>query len=366
MKDTLIQLQTDLTAALAGVTTTDALEAVRVEYLGRKGKLADLMKGIATLSVDEKKVIGQVANDVKTAMESAFAVATAAIGDKETSARLEREWLDVSLPGTLPGVGHLHLTTQAINDITDIFTTLGFTRARHPEVDWDYYAFESLNMPKDHPARDDWETFFVAGGGVMGDEVMTGEKGKVVLTPHTSNGQVREMEKGSLPIRMISIGKCYRRQSTARHLPMFHQFEGLVIDKTSSITDLKGICEYFAKRYFGADRVTRLRPYHFRFTEPSFELDISCSVCGGTGYVETAGSDVSRVKCKLCKEGWLELGGAGMVHPNVIKAGGLDPEEYSGFAFGWGLERTMMMRAGVNIDDIRLLYRNDFRFIRQF
>ena len=367
MKDTLIQLQTDLTAALASVTTTDALEAVRVEYLGRKGKLADLMKGIATLSVDEKKVIGQVANDVKTAMESAFLVATAAIGDKETAARLEREWLDVSLPGTLPGVGHLHLTTQAINDITDIFTTLGFTRARHPEVDWDYYAFEALNMPGDHPARDDWETFFIeeksekekVKSGTQEARVMTGAKGKVVLTPHTSNGQVREMEKGVLPIRMMSIGKCYRRQSTARHCPMFHQFEGFVIDKTSSVTDLKGVCEYFAKRYFGADRVTRLRPYHFRFTEPSFELDISCGVCGGKG-------NIGGVKCKLCKEGWLELGGAGMVHPNVIKAGGLDPEEYSGFAFGWGLERTMMMRAGVNIDDIRILYRNDFRFIRQF
>ena len=167
------------------------------------------------------------------------------------------------------------------------------------------------------------------------------------------------MEKGVLPIRMISIGKCYRRQATARHLPMFHQFEGLVIDKKSSVTELKGVCDYFAKRYFGADRVTRLRPFHFRFTEPSFELDISCGVCGGVGRVNDA-------KCKLCKEGWLELGGAGMVHPNVLKAGGVDPDAYAGFAFGWGVERTMMMRAGVNIDDIRMLYRNDFRFIRQF
>lgn len=357
MQDELLQLQNDLMTALASVATPDALEAVRVEYLGRKGKLAECMKGLAALSVEEKKVVGQVANDVKTAMETAFAHATAAILDKETASRLEREWLDVTLPGTVPPIGHLHMTTQAINDITDIFSTLGFTRARHPEVDWDYYAFESLNMPKDHPARDDWETFFIADN--TGTGVMTGEKGKVVLTPHTSNGQVREMQKNALPIRMISIGKCYRRQATARHLPMFHQFEGLVIDTHATVTELKGVCEYFAKRYFGPDRVTRLRPYHFRFTEPSFELDISCGVCGGTGKVDG-------VKCKLCKEGWLELGGAGMVHPNVIKAGGLDPDVYSGFAFGWGLERTMMMRAGVNIDDIRILYRNDFRFIRQF
>ncbi len=336
---------------------TAALEAVRVEYLGRKGKLAELMKGIAALSPEEKKIVGQVANEVKTEMETSFASLLATLADSETAARLSREWIDVTLPGIPTGVGHLHLTSQAIEDITDIFAQIGFTRARHPEVDWDYYAFESLNMAHDHPARDAWETFFIADP--TGAQVMEGAKGKVVLTPHTSNGQVREMEKGVLPIRMVSIGKCYRRQATARHLPMFHQFEGLVIDKKSSVTELKGVCDYFAKRYFGADRVTRLRPHHFRFTEPSFELDISCGVCNGSGKVDG-------VKCKLCKEGWLELGGAGMVHPNVIKAGGLDPDEYAGFAFGWGVERTMMMRAGVNIDDIRILYRNDFRFIRQF
>lgn len=365
MQNELEKLRVDLTAALASVTTTESLETVRVEYLGRKGKLAELMKGLAALSPEEKKDVGQLANEVKTGMEAAFAAAFAALADKETAARLTREWIDVSLPGTPTGVGHLHLTSQAIDEITDIFAHIGFSRARHPEVDWDYYAFEALNMPKDHPARDEWETFFIQEErGKEKEEsseatVMTGEKGKVVLTPHTSNGQVREMEKKVLPIRMISIGKCYRRQASARHLPMFHQFEGLVIDKKTSVTELKGVCDYFAKRYFGADRVTRLRPYHFRFTEPSFELDISCGVCGGTGKVDG-------VKCKLCKEGWLELGGAGMVHPNVITAGGLDPDEYAGFAFGWGLERTMMMRAGVNIDDIRILYRNDFRFIRQF
>lgn len=357
MEQELRDLAQSARVALQNVNDEAGLEAVRIEFFGRKGKLAEIMKGLAALSVDEKKSIGALANTVKTELESLFSDAAQRIGEQANIARNEREWLDVTLPGTAPDIGHLHLTTQAIEDITTIFSRIGFVRSRHPEVDWDYYAFEALNMPKDHPARDEWETFFVAGED--GESVMTGEKGKVVLTPHTSNGQVREMEKGNLPIRMISIGKCYRRQATARHLPMFHQFEGLVIDKHASVTELKGVCDYFAKSYFGEDRVTRLRPFHFRFTEPSFELDISCGVCAGTGKVQG-------VKCKLCKEGWLELGGAGMVHPNVIKAGGLDPDEYAGFAFGWGVERTMMMRAGVNIDDIRILYRNDLRFIRQF
>ena len=182
----------------------------------------------------------------------------------------------------------------------------------------------------------------------------------MVLTPHTSNGQVREMKKGNLPIRMISIGKCYRRQMTARHLPMFHQFEGLMIDENVTITELRGVFDFFVKRFFGPDTKTRLRPFHFRFTEPSFELDISCVVCRGTGKTKAG------VKCKLCKAGWLELGGAGMVHPNVLKAGGLDPKKYNGFAFGWGLERTYMMKGGINLDDIRVLYKNDLRFLEQF
>lgn len=357
MQDDLQRLLAELRAALSDVNDGVTLEEVRIAFLGRKGRLAELMKGLAALSPEEKKAVGQVANEVKQVAEAAFVDVETRIAATEQIKLAEREWLDITLPGTAPSTGHLHLTTQAIDEITDIFSHIGFVRARHPEVDWDYYAFEAMNMPKDHPARDEWETFFVANDAGTG--VKEGEKGKVVLTPHTSNGQVREMEKGKLPIRMISIGKCYRRQATARHLPMFHQFEGLVIDTHASVTELKGVCDYFAKQYFGEDRVTRLRPYHFRFTEPSFELDISCAVCGGTGKVESG-------KCKMCKEGWLELGGAGMVHPNVLRAGGLDPEKYSGFAFGWGLERTMLMRAGVNVDDIRLVYRNDLRFIRQF
>ncbi len=258
-----------------------------------------------------------------------------------------------------PRQGHLHLTSQAIEEISQIFGHLGFVRVRHPEVDWDWYAFESLNMPKDHPARDEWETFFVRGPGTEAS-VAQGEKGKIVLTPHTSNGQVREMEKGTLPIRMININKCYRRQSDASHTPMFHQFDGLMIDEGVSVTHLKGVIDFFVKRYFSPDRETRLRPFHFRFTEPSFEIDITCDVCSGRG------SRSDGKKCRLCKEGWLELGGAGMVHPNVLKAGGIDNERYGGFAFGWGVERTLMMRSGLNIDDIRILYKNDLRFLEQF
>ena len=353
--DQLKQLETEALQAFSNTQTMPDLEAARVAYMGRKGRLADIMSQLPSLSNDEKRLAGQTANEVKAAVEGAFLAAQARIEAMNASANAERAWIDMTLPGKSPEVGHNHLTTQATADITAIFAKLGFNRQRHPEVDWDYYAFESLNMPKDHPARDDWETFFIADG----DNVQTGELGKVVLTPHTSNAQVREMKKGKLPIRMINIGKCYRRQASARHLPMFHQFEGLMIDETVSITDLKGVIDHFVKSFFGENTKTRLRPYHFRFTEPSFELDISCTVCGGEGLV-------NGFKCKLCKAGWLELGGAGMVHPNVLKAGGLDPKKYNGFAFGWGLERTAMMRGGLKMDDIRLMYRNDLRFLKQF
>jgi len=357
MLDQLKQLETEALSAFAATQNMQDLEAARVAYLGRKGRMSDIMSQLPSLSNEEKRAAGQMANEVKAAIEGAFIAAQARIESANSAANSERAWIDMTLPGKQPSVGHVHLTTQAIEDIMTIFSKLGFNRQRHPEADWDYFAFESLNMPKDHPARDEWETFFIADPGK--DAVQTGDMGKVVLTPHTSNAQVREMQKGKLPIRMINIGKCYRRQATARHLPMFHQFEGLMIDENVSITDLRGVFDFFVKRFFGENTKTRLRPFHFRFTEPSFELDISCTVCSGEGFVNGA-------KCKLCKGGWLELGGAGMVHPNVLKAGGIDPKKYNGFAFGWGVERTAMMRSGVNIDDIRIMYRNDLRFLKQF
>lgn len=355
--DQLKQLETDALAAFTATQTLDELEAARVAFLGRKGRMADVMSQLPSLSPDEKRLAGQTANEVKMSIEGAFAAAQARINDAQAALKAERAWIDMTLPGQKPDVGHVHLTTQAIEDIMAIFSKLGFNRQRHPEVDWDYFAFEALNMPKEHPARDEWETFFIADPNK--DVVQTGELGKVVLTPHTSNAQVREMRKGQLPIRMMNIGKTYRRQATARHLPMFHQFEGLMIDENVSVTDLRGVFDYFVKRFFGENTKTRLRPFHFRFTEPSFELDISCTVCNGEGFA-------NGLKCKLCKGGWLELGGAGMVHPNVLKAGGIDPKKYNGFAFGWGVERTAMMRGGLKMDDIRLMYRNDLRFLKQF
>lgn len=356
MKQDIERVLAEFEEAIQGVKDAEGLEALRVAFLGRKGALAELMKGLSSLDIEEKKEAGKLMNEAKKAIERRFSHIEEEVAKVEEARKRDEEWIDITLPPATPEKGHAHLTTQSIKDIVSIFKHLGFVRVRHPEIDWDYYTFEALNMPKDHAARDEWETFFIDNGK---GEVTQGEKGKVVLVPHTSNGQVREMEKGRLPIRMININKTYRRQAGVRHLPMFHQFEGLVVDKGITITHLKGVLEYFVREFFGEGREVRFRPYHFRFTEPSFEIDITCGICKGTGKLDA-------VTCKLCKGGWLELGGAGMVHPNVLKAGGIDPEEYSGFAFGWGIERTMMMRSGVNIDDIRVLYKNDLRFLRQF
>ena len=355
MKLKLEELKNDFLSKLESIKDDQGLEELRVEHLGRKGKLGDVLKGLKDLSVEEKKEIGGFANQTKIDLEAAFERKRSELAQELSGAKAQEEWIDVTAPGIRPADGHLHLATQAIEEFVDIFKQLGFVRVRHPEVDWDYYAFESLNLPKGHPARDEWETFFIADG----NKIKEGEKGKVVLTPHTSNGQVREMEKGYLPIRMMGINKTYRRQADITHVPMFHQLEGLMIDKNVTLAHLKGTFDFFVKRFFGPDREVRLRPHHFRFTEPSFELDISCNACGGTGKCDGK-------RCRMCKEGWMELGGAGMVHPNVIKAGGLDPDEYNGFAFGWGVERCMMMKSGINIGDIRVMYKNDLRFLKQF
>ena len=329
-------------------------DILRLEVLGAKSDFAKVTRNIKYVPQAYRQEIGKVINFVKEHIEEALASrASSTMQSKETAG----EFLDVTMPGRRPTEGHLHIVTQAITEITRIFERIGFTRVRHPEVDWDYYAFESLNMPANHPARDEWETFFIEYPGKPGRDP---HKQKIVLTPHTSNGQVREMEKGKLPIRMINIAKCYRRQIDVSHTPMFHQFEGLYVDKDVSIGNLKGVFDYFVKQFFGSSRTTRLRPFHFQFTEPSFEVDINCGICLGTGKLADG------TVCKLCKAGWLELGGAGMVHPVVLRNGGVDPELYSGFAFGWGIERTSMMKSGTKLDDIRLLYSNDIRFLEQF
>ena len=339
MREILLNLKNEALAQIIEASDPAELQRLRVHYIGKKGVLNELAKGFPKLEPAERSEIGQLFNDVKSTLSEA-------LSSKPNQKKVVLD-LDSSLPGLRPPQGHLHPVTLAIEEISGIFEKIGFIRVRYPEVDWDWYAFESLNMPKGHPARDDLETFFV-------DVPEHPKLGKMVLTPQTSNGQVREMERlGKPPIRMVNISKCYRRQSDVSHTIMFHQFEGLVIDKDINITHLKGTIDYFVKQFFGLERKSRLRPNHFQFTEPSFEIDVTCDICLGKG-------------CKLCKEGWLELGGAGMVHPNVLKAGKINPEKFTGFAFGWGVERTYMMKSGLKIPDLRLLYSNDIRFLNQF
>lgn len=353
----LLETQTQALDLIKSGTTSE--DELRLLLLGSKSELSRLTKQIGRVPKDERQKIGPVVNEIKQSIESALSsIAT------HTAPSAADTFVDVTMPGVRPPEGHLHIVTQAIMDITRIFERIGFTRVRHPEVDWDWYPFESLNMPPSHPARDEWETFFLQYPGKPGKPASPAggdpHKQKIVLTPHTSNGQVREMEKGKLPIRMINIAKCYRRQIDVSHTPMFHQFEGLYVDKHVSIAHLKGVFDHFVKHFFGPERTTRLRPFHFQFTEPSFEVDINCGICLGTGKLPDGST------CRLCKAGWLELGGAGMVHPVVLRNGGVDPDVYSGFAFGWGIERTSMMKSGTKLDDIRLLYSNDIRFLEQF
>lgn len=317
---------------------TKALDDLKIKYLGRQGEINKLFK---ELPIKENPQIGKAINTLKLETQTKLDEAL-----KQLLKNSTEESIDVTIPGIKPEQGSLHLITQAIEEIQNIFGTLGFVRRRYPEVDTDWYYAEGLNIPKDHPARDDQETFYLDSN--------------TVLTAHTSNGQLHEMEEMKKPpIKMTNISKTYRRQTDATHSPMFHQFEGLVIDEGINITHLVGVTEYFAKTYFGPERKIRLRPHHFQFTEPSFEIDISCGICLGTG-------EVNGQRCKVCKSGWLELGGAGMVHPNVLKNGGIDPEMYSGFAFGWGVERVLMMKSGLNLPDLRQLYSDDLRFLQQF
>ena len=327
---------------LEQIKTKADLEKIYVELFGKNSPLNSLTKKISTLDPILRPRAGQQINQAKKELEKLFEEAKAKLSTLNSQLSTS---IDVTAPGKKTDIGHLHLVSQAIEEIANIFKRLGYTLASYPEIDWDWYAFEALNMPKDHPARDEWETFFIKSA--------TDPKlGNQILTPHTSNGQVREMRRVKTPpIRMINIARCYRRQIDVSHTPMFHQFEGLFIDKNVSICDLKGTFDFFTRNFFGKDRITRLRPHHFRFTEPSFEVDVTCGVCHGHG-------------CRICKSGWLELGGAGIVHPKVLKSGGIDPEISRGFAFGWGIERTIAMKT--NLSDIRLLYQNDIRFLEQF
>lgn len=384
MEEQLIQIKNDAMSLIVEAEKDD-IERIYIEFLGKKGRLTLAMREIPRLPIEKRSEIGRLANEIKDILEEQIDDKRVELKrkpqttQKKGQSRLNPD-IDVTTPGIKPQLGSLHLVTTAIEEITNIFQTIGFTRVRYPEVEYDWYAFGALNFPENHPARDDWETFFV-------DLPSDKKGGPIVLTPHTSSGQVREMERtvarlngqGSSPaseaktgvgvvrsskndglysgdkltIKMLNIAKCYRRQSDVSHTQMFHQFEGLVVGEGINISHLKGVLEYFVKSYFGEKREFRIRPYHFQFTEPSFEIDITCGVCLGAG-------------CKLCKAGWLEMGGSGMVHPNVLKAGKIDPKKYTGFAFGWGVERVLMMKEGLKIDDLRILYSNNLDFLEQF
>lgn len=328
--------------------TIGDLNELEIKYLGRNGIINDLLKKIKDIPDSDKKVYGQKVNQLKNNLLQFIETKRKEMSDKKSE-----KFFDKTLPGKQYPKGSLHPITYTIEEIASIFQKLGFIRVSYPEVEWEYFSFEALNMPKGHPARDDFETFFV-------DYPPHDKFGKMVLTPHTSSGQNREMKRvGKPPIRMINIAKTYRPNWDTTHTPMFHQFEGLCVDEGINISHLKGTIDFFVKSFFGKNREIRLRPAHFQFTEPSFEIDVSCGVCGGKG-------TLNGKNCKVCKSGWLELAGAGMVHPNVLKMGGIDTSKYTGWAFGFGPERCMMMKDDIKLDDIRVLYSGDIRFLDQF
>lgn len=346
MEEELIKIKNSAVGLILEGETLSELNQLKLDFLGKSGELTQAIKRIGKVPEEKRREIGKLANEIKHTVEALIDERAEKLTARDYKER-KKKAIDVTLPGIRPPLGSLHLITQAVSEITHIFERIGFTRVRYPEVEWDWYAFGSLNFPENHPARDEWETFFLK-------ESPHPKYGPMLLTPHTSSGQVREMEQRKTPpIRMLNVAKCYRRQSDISHTPMFHQFEGLVVDKGIAITHLKGVLEYFVKSYFGEKRKSRIRPYHFQFTEPSFEVDVSCGVCSAKG-------------CRLCKDGWLELGGAGMVHPYVLTNGGIDPHTYTGFAFGWGVERVLLMKEGLEIDDLRLLYSNNLEFLEQF
>jgi len=339
MKDMLESIARDAKAALELATTKQELENIRVKYLGKKGELTAVLKQMGKLAPEERPVMGQLANEVRSAIEALVEATDEKIKKAELEKKLREEKLDVTMPGKKSELGHKHPLNIVLDEVKDIFLGMGFDIATGPEVEWDYYNFEALNIPKDHPARDTQDTFYITEN--------------MLLRTQTSPVQIRVMEQQKPPIRVISPGRVFRSDAVdATHSPLFHQIEGLVVDKGITMGDLKGTLEAFAKRLYGNDTKIRLRPHHFPFTEPSCEIDVTCFKCGGKG-------------CPMCKgEGFIEILGAGMVHPKVLSGCGVDPEVYSGYAFGVGLERLVMFR--FDIDDMRLLYENDMRFLGQF
>ena len=345
MKD---KLQAIREEAMKQIEQSDALEKlndVRVAFLGKKGELTAVLKSMKDVAPEDRPKVGQMVNETRAAIEEVLDETKKKLEAKAREAQLKAEVIDVTLPAKKNNVGHRHPNTIALEEVERIFIGMGYEVIEGPEVEYDEYNFEKLNIPANHPAKDEQDTFYI--------------NKDIVLRTQTSPVQARTMEKGKLPIRMISPGRVFRSDEVdATHSPSFHQIEGLVVDKNITFADLKGTLEEFAKQLFGPETKTKFRPHHFPFTEPSAEVDVSCFKCGGSGEIEGH-------SCRFCKgSGWIEILGCGMVHPHVFEMCGIDPEEYTGFAFGVGLERIALLK--YEIDDMRELYKNDIRFLKQF
>ena len=339
MQEKLMSIKESAFNELTNADSSSKLEEIRVKYLGKKGELTTILRSMGGLSKEERPIVGKLVNEVKKEVEDKIEEKLNVIKEKEKNDKLASEVIDISMPGKKHMIGKRHPLDLTLESMKDIFISMGFTVEEGPEVELDYYNFEALNIPKNHPARSEQDTFYI--------------NDNLVLRTQTSPVQIRVMENQAPPIKMIGPGKVYRSDAVdATHSPIFYQMEGLVIDKGVTFADLKGTLELFAKKMFGDKVKTKFRPHHFPFTEPSAEMDATCFVCEGKG-------------CRVCKgSGWIELLGCGMVHPEVLRNCGIDPEVYSGFAFGFGVDRMVMLKYG--IDDIRLLYESDMRFLNQF
>lgn len=339
MKEKLKKIMDDAIAQIEKSEQLDKLNEIKVSFLGKKGELTSVLKAMKEVAPEDRPKVGQMVNEARTIIEEKLEGKKAAFEKALMEEKLKSETIDVTLPGTKLMQGHRHPNNITLEEVENIFVGMGYEVVEGPEVEYDYYNFEALNIPDNHPAKDEQDTFYITKN--------------ILLRSQTSSVQVHEMEKGKLPIRMIAPGRVFRSDEVdATHSPTFHQIEGLVVDKNITFADLKGTLQEFAKRLFGEDTKVKFRPHHFQFTEPSAEMDVTCFKCGGKG-------------CRFCKgSGWVEILGCGMVHPHVLEMSGIDPEEYTGFAFGVGLERITLFK--YEIDDMRLLYENDTRFLKQF
>ena len=339
MQEKLQKIREEALARLSAAASSETINEIRLAYLGKKGELTEVLKGMREVAPEDRPKVGGWVNDTRKIIEDKLAEVQAAVQEKALEARLEAETIDVTVPAKVAAVGHRHPNTIALEELERVFIGMGYEVVEGPEIEYDYYNFEALNIPEGHPAKDEQDTFYV--------------NKKIVLRTQTSPVQVRTMEKTKPPIRIIAPGRVFRSDEVdATHSPSFHQIEGLVVDKGITFADLKGTLAQFAREMFGQETKVKFRPHHFPFTEPSAEMDVSCFKCGGKG-------------CRMCKgSGWIEILGCGMVHPKVLRMSGIDPDEYSGFAFGIGLERITLLK--YEIDDMRLLYENDDRFLKQF